>query len=118
MTRGPNRRLDLAPWDAIVETTKALGANADDNGGKYPARGWEESPRLYSRHYESMMGHLIDWFQHGIREDPETGLSPLAHAAARCLMLLAHELRGDGRDDRPCSTMKRTTTPTDPSRLR
>jgi hypothetical protein len=44
------------------------------------------------RHVEHGMGHSNEYYFHGVRQDEDTGHSPLAHAAARFLFALEVEM--------------------------
>lgn len=85
----------LFPDDAAEEIVKVLEFGAK----KYAPRGWEAGMD-WSRLYSALRRHLVAWFfRRG--NDPDTGLSHLAHAGCCILFLLAYELRGAGTDDRP-----------------
>jgi len=88
-------RMDLVPWDVVVEIAKILTFGAK----KYADRNWEKGFN-WSRVYGALMRHLTFWFQ-GQDADPETGRSHLAHAGCCLFFLLAFVLRGVGKDDRP-----------------
>ena len=85
---------DLLPDDALAEIQKVL----DFGAKKYAARNWEKGLE-WRRVWNATMRHLWAWVRREDK-DPETGLSPLAHAACEILFLLAFELRGAGVDDR------------------
>ena len=51
---------------------------------KHPEDDWDE--RDVYHHVSHAFLHLVDYFFKGIRRDPETGESPLLHAACRLLM--------------------------------
>jgi len=88
-------RMDLVPWDVVVEIAKILTFGAK----KYADRNWEKGFN-WSRVYGALMRHLTLWFQ-GQDTDAETGRSHLAHAGCCLFFLLAFVLRGVGKDDRP-----------------
>ena len=88
-------RMDLVPWDVVVEIAKILTFGAR----KYADRNWEKGFN-WSRVYGALMRHLTLWFQ-GQDTDAETGRSHLAHAGCCLFFLLAFVLRGVGKDDRP-----------------
>ena len=89
-------RWDLLPYDSVREVVKVLTYGAK----KYEDRNWESGFK-YSRIYGALQRHITAWFQDGEDNDPETGLSHLAHAGCCILFLLAFKLRGIGKDDRP-----------------
>jgi len=85
----------LLPTDAIrcIVSVLAFGAS------KYAARNWELGMD-WSRPYAALLRHLTSWWE-GEKADPETGYSHLWHAGCCILFLIAYELRGIGKDDRP-----------------
>lgn len=85
----------LLPWDAVQAITKVLLFGAT----KYAPRNWEKGMD-WSRIYRAAIGHLTAWY---VRDpaDKETGFSHLWHAGCCILFLIAYELRGVGKDDRP-----------------
>ena len=85
----------LLPTDAIrcIVVVLAFGAS------KYAARNWELGMD-WSRPYAALLRHLTSWWE-GEKADPETGYSHLWHAGCCILFLIAYELRGIGKDDRP-----------------
>jgi hypothetical protein len=87
-------RVDLLPGRPLLEISKVLGRGAE----KYAANNWRLGLK-YSDTMGSLMRHLIA-FNEGEDDDPETGLSHLAHAGCQLLFLLEYELRGTGIDDR------------------
>lgn len=86
---------DLLPPEFMVGTANVLAFGA----AKYGARNWEKGMR-WGRPFAAMMRHLWLWWG-GQRNDPETGLPHLAHAAACLAFLMAYEARQIGEDDRP-----------------
>lgn len=87
-------RLDLVPFDALLMVGHVLAFGAN----KYEHRGWEKGLDR-GRIFAAAQRHLAQWAT-GQNNDPESGLSHVAHAACCCLMLLASELRGIGTDSR------------------
>lgn len=98
-------RWDLFPWDAAREITKVLTKGAQ----KYSGRNWEKG-MSYSRVYAALQRHLTSWYQLREENDPEWGLSHLAHAGCCVVFLLALRMRVlaggkvDRFDDRPTFT--------------
>jgi dATP/dGTP diphosphohydrolase len=85
----------LLPWDAVEGIVKVLAYGAR----KYAPRGWEEGMD-WSRVDSALTRHLTDWrLRRGV--DPDTGFSHLWHAGCCILFLIAYEMRGSGKDDRP-----------------
>lgn len=85
----------LLPFDAVREIVRVLAFGR----GKYGARNWEAGMD-WSRPFDAMMRHLTAWWQ-GESKDWETNTSHLANAGCCLLFLLAYEIRGIGKDDRP-----------------
>lgn len=88
-------RFDLLPYDALWAVARIFGFGAS----KYAERNWEQGLR-YSSSHAALQRHLALWWA-GEKVDPESGLTHIAHVAWHGLVLLAHELRGIGVDDRP-----------------
>lgn len=89
----------LLPFDAVAGIVKVLAFGA----GKYAARNWEGGMD-WSRCFSALQRHLTAWWM-GDSTDPETGYSHLWHAGCCILFLIAFEIRGIGKDDRPATTM-------------
>jgi hypothetical protein len=92
---GGKRRLDLVPVDPVLDVADVLTFGAN----KYADRNWEKG-FPYGRPYAAAMRHLLAWWN-GETNDPETGLSHLAHAATNIMFLLEYAHSGAGEDDRP-----------------
>lgn len=86
------------PLDAAEYVRALLSASA----AKHGTDTWERQPAAWSTHLASIDRHLAAY---RLRQDadPESGRLAIAHVAARVLMLLALQLRGDGDDDRKAS---------------
>jgi hypothetical protein len=88
---------ELLPDDAIEEVVKVLQFGAK----KYAPRNWEKGI-VFSRLYGAIRRHGVAWFK-GEDNDPETGISHLAHLATEALFALAFAIRKTKNvDDRPC----------------
>lgn len=87
----------LVPWDAVRAVTKVLAFGAN----KYAPRNWERGMD-WDRLFRATIEHMTTWFEKG-KADPETGFSHLWHAGCCIMFLIAYELRGIGRDNRPCA---------------
>ncbi len=85
----------LLPVDALQAITEIL----DFGAKKYAPRNWEKGLD-WSRVYRAALGHLFDWWR-GAGPDAETGKSHLWHAGCCVMFLIAYEMRGVGKDDRP-----------------
>jgi hypothetical protein len=90
-------RMDLVPWDAVMEVARVLALGSV----KYGDRNWEHGFQ-YSRLYGAVFRHMA-LAASGESADPETGRLHLSHAACSILMLLATVMRDhDGSlDDMP-----------------
>ena len=86
---------DLAPWDSFRAVVKVLALGAK----KYAPRNWEDG-MAWSRLYASTMRHLTAWWE-GEDNDPEMGHSHLWNAGTCIMFLIAYEISGVGKDDRP-----------------
>jgi hypothetical protein len=87
---GGKIRFELLPGDAL----KAVAVILTFGAAKYSVRNWEKGMD-WSRVYG-----LWAWWE-GEDKDAETGHSHLWHAGCCVLFLIAFEMRGIGRDDRP-----------------
>jgi hypothetical protein len=85
---------DLLPSDAVEEIVRVL----DFGAGKYGADNWAQG-MAWSRPFAALMRHMWAWWR-GEDNDPESGLSHLAHAGCCVLFLLAYHKRGVGIDNR------------------
>lgn len=87
----------LLPFDALRGIVKVLAFGAN----KYAARNWEGGMD-WSRCFGALQRHLVSWWMgEDGGKDPETGYSHLWHAGCCVLFLIAFEIRGVGKDDRP-----------------
>jgi hypothetical protein len=85
----------LVPYDAVRGIVKVLAFGAH----KYKDRGWEAG-MAWSRCFSALQRHLVSWWsREGV--DPDTGYSHLWHAGCCLFFLIAYEIRGVGKDDRP-----------------
>lgn len=82
-------RWGLLPNAAVCEVIKVLMRGAE----KYETDNWKRVPDARRRYYEAAMRHLTAWWD-GERDDPEWGLSHLAHAGCCVLFLLWFEVTG------------------------
>lgn len=67
---------------------------------KYGRFNWREHTVSSSVYYDSVLRHLMDWFD-GQDVDPESGLHPLAHAMAGMSILMDAQAHGKLNDNRP-----------------
>lgn len=89
----------LVPARALLDVSKAFGFGAR----KYGADDWRKGMPL-SELYGSAGRHLLKW-SCGQDYDEESGLSPLAHAAADILMMLELARGRRDLDDRHGATV-------------
>jgi hypothetical protein len=75
-------RLDLLPWRAVEGVAEVLTFGA----AKYAPRSWVTVPDAYRRYFAAALRHLLARAK-GERNDPESGLPHLAHAACNVLFL-------------------------------
>lgn len=88
-------RWSLVPTDAMRGVISAL----EDGAKTYGDHNWAKGAD-WSRYYNALKRHLDAWWE-GERRDPKSGLPHLWHVGANALFLIAYEIRGVGRDDRP-----------------
>jgi hypothetical protein len=81
---------------------RAIAAVLAFGAKKYAAWSWTKG-KEWSRDYAAIQRHLNDWYD-GVDNDPETGLSHLAHAACDLMFLFISQLCALGTDDRPAMT--------------
>lgn len=86
--------LDLVPVDAINALASVLAFGAR----KYAPWNWAKG-FSWSRLYAAALRHLTAFWA-GEENDPESGLSHLAHALCCVAFMYVHQLRGLGTDDR------------------
>jgi len=84
----------LLPPEAIIEVAKVLTFGAN----KYTAHNWRKG-FAYTRVLSAALRHIFAFLM-GEDNDPETGVSHLAHAICDLLFVLNFKLTGDGTDDR------------------
>jgi hypothetical protein len=87
----------LIPPECIIEIAKVLNMGAK----KYGPWNWRDdlSNTTFSRTYSSIQRHLNAYWQ-GEDDDPESGLSHLAHAATQIMILMIQHQDGKEMDDR------------------
>lgn len=88
-------RWSLLPWDAISAIVLVMTYGSE----KYEERNWEKGMK-YSRVFDALQRHLTAWWMDK-QKDEESGCSHLWHAGCCLLFLIAYEIRGTGKDDRP-----------------
>lgn len=86
--------LDLLPTYPLLEIAKVL----DFGAKKYEKQNWRKG-MSWSRLIGAALRHITAWNE-GEDLDPETGLSPLAHASCCLLFLQEYQKINSGVDDR------------------
>lgn len=84
----------LLPWEPVEEIVRVLMFGAK----KYAPDNWKHvRPRI--RYFDALMRHMKAWLE-GEKQDPETGLSHLAHAGCCLLFLMWSDKHHDTEDPR------------------
>jgi hypothetical protein len=86
---------DLLPWGPVRDVVRVL----DHGARKYAPGNWVHVPNAGPRYFAATMRHLVAWVG-GERNDRESGLPHLAHAAC-CLLFLAFFEQGTAREVPP-----------------
>lgn len=86
--------LDLLPTEALEQVGLVLQHGAK----KYAAHNWRKGMR-WSRLIAALLRHIFA-FMRGEDNDPESGLSHMAHAGCCVLFLLNYQVTKEGEDDR------------------
>lgn len=88
--------LALIPPEALLEIAEVFGFGAE----KYGVNNWRiDGDTSKLRTYSSIQRHLNAWHS-GEDQDPESGMSHLAHAATQLMILMIHTLEHPEVDDR------------------
>lgn len=87
-------RFDLIPPGPLLELAKVYTRGAE----KYAPRNWEKG-MAWGRVFAAVMRHLWKYWK-GEENDPEDGLSHLAHAAWGCFTLMVYRQTHPELDDR------------------
>lgn len=80
-------RWTLFDFRALEETLKVL----EHGARKYSPDNWKKVTPLKDRYTNALLRHLIAWM-HGEKDDPDSGLSHLAHLNCNAHFLLANEI--------------------------
>lgn len=86
--------LSMIPRSAIEAEAQVLAFGAK----KYGRDNWREGFD-WTRLADAVLRHVEDWLS-GVDQDPESGLSPLAHARCGLGFLIEHQHASLGTDDR------------------
>lgn len=90
-------RYDLLPAFALDEAVKVLTAGAVKYNEDFNQENWRNVPNPKRRYFGAVMRHLWAWWR-GEKNDPETGISHLAHACTNVMFLLEKEIEGEFND--------------------
>jgi len=87
----------LIPPECLTDIAEVLGYGAK----KYGAQNWRNDLKTtsFSRTYSSIQRHLNAYWS-GEDDDPESGLSHLAHAATQIFILMIQDRYAATMDDR------------------
>jgi hypothetical protein len=91
----------LLPPGPLLDIARVL----DYGATKYAPYNWTKGIK-YSRVYGAALRHLWAWYR-GEDNDPETGISHLAHAGCCVLFLLQYTSTRKEFDDRPVEEYKK-----------
>ena len=83
-------------WKPLEQVARALESGA----GKYGIRNWRHSTIKASTYGAAIHRHCHQEWLEGVDKDKDTGLHPLAHVIASCLIVMDAERRGCLVDDR------------------
>ena len=83
-------------WKPLEQVARALESGA----GKYGIRNWRHSSIKASTYGAAIHRHCQQEWLEGVDKDKDTGLHPLAHVIASCLIVMDAERRGCLVDDR------------------
>jgi hypothetical protein len=86
--------LDLIDPTALIELAKVLQFGAN----KYAAHNWRKGFKI-TRLISALMRHILA-FNDGEDNDPETGLSHIAHAMCNCMFIIKQQIVKPELDDR------------------
>lgn len=87
--------MGILPFNALTLVAEVMS----EGRGEHGLNDWRENPKPWSEHFNAALRHLFAWLC-GQNNDPESGLSHLAHLATRILFLLEYTVVGLGLDDR------------------
>jgi len=86
-------KLSLLPWKAIRIVTRVLMFGVE----KYGENNWKLCDDR-DRYVNAALRHITDYIE-GEKKDPETNLSPIAHAICDLLFVLHFELEDEVQAD-------------------
>jgi len=80
---------DLLPWKSIREVVRVFNFGAT----RYGEETWKDIKDPRKRYFAAAQRHMIDWWC-GEKDDSDSGINHLAHAAWNILVLLWFDLTG------------------------
>lgn len=88
---------ELIPFDLLADVNKVL-----QHGQRvYGTGNWRKPDGFkLSRCYNALLRHMFAWWK-GEDNDPQTGISHLAHAMCNLLFMMYHFKNNKKSDDRP-----------------
>ena len=90
--------LGLLPLAAVWEVGRVMTVSSKKHADDGTT--WTKAPLTYMYFLHKILRHVLEWAM-GSDKDKESGLHPLAHAAADCLLCLELALKSPaGRDNR------------------
>ena len=88
--------LEYLIWPPLVQVALAMQSGAE----KYGFRNWRDTGIHASTYAAAINRHVnLEWMT-GVDADKDTGVHPLAHVIASCLIVMDAESRGVLTDDR------------------
>lgn len=94
--------MELIPYGPLAEVAKVLATGAE----KYGVRNWRIDDIKATTYVGAIARHaLIEWAQ-GVDVDQDSGLHPLAHVAACCLLVMDAQSMDSLIDDRDFAESK------------
>lgn len=86
-------RWDLFPFEEAQDIVKVLMYGADKYGEDPDQPNWKKMVDGKRRYFAAAMRHMVAW-KSGEENDPETGISHLAHAATNLMFMLYFKENG------------------------
>lgn len=86
------------PLEMVQPVARVFMKSTRSYGGKYDKHNYRHAtdPDLY---HSAILRHLHEYFHEGVRQDPDTGESPLDHVIASCMILKFVEKNTEAKDD-------------------
>jgi hypothetical protein len=91
--------MEYMVWKPLEQVARALKSGAD----KYGVRNWRQCPIKAGTYGAAIHRHCQQEWLEGVDKDKDTGLHPLAHVIASCLIIMDADAHGCLIDDRGLS---------------